>query len=293
MPKDIKNFRNGLVYGITLIVPGVSATIFAIMLGFYDELLHTMNHFREDYRKNIRYFAVFLLGIITGAVLFSSVIVFLLYNFSLPSMALFLGLLLGIVPFIYSKAAAGEKIIAKKETALAVLAFIMLFLLAQMNAAEVSSTYVVGSISTALIIYIFIAGIINGATLVIPGLSGAFILLIMGLYPLIISAVAAIGNFIIDASSVSLFYDIIIILLPFGIGALIGCLGMARIMEKMLRDYNKSVHAVILGFLIGSVVVLPMDPVVFQSGTELPMVIGGIIMLCIGFAASYLLKKKM
>jgi len=294
MLKDIKSFRNGLVYGVTLIVPGVSATIFAVMLGFYDELIHKMNHFREDYRKNTKFFAIFVLGIISGAVIFSSVIMFLLANVSLPAMAFFMGLLLGIVPFIYSKATAGSNLLARREALLAVIALVALVLLSQsVDTIEIYSGDAVNDINTSLVLYIFIAGIIGGATLVVPGLSGAFILLVMGLYPLIINATASIGMYVTDISNVELLGDILLTLLPFTIGALVGCLSMARLMERLFRDFNKSVHAVILGFLVGSVIVLPMDPIVYQSGTSPMMIIAGIITLCLGCAASYMMKKKL
>jgi len=293
MRKDIRNFLNGSIYGVTLIVPGVSATIFAIILGFYDELIGAINHFSEDYRKNVRYLAVFMLGIAAGAVVFSSLLLYLLTEFSFPTMLFFMGLLLGIVPFTVSKAKGSVHRLAPQEIVLAVVSFAALIALSQVvNTAGMQPAYGASAMSAALIFYVLIAGLINGATLVIPGLSGAFILLIMGLYPIIIQSVSSVGDFLGDLSNLSLLRDIAVVLLPFGIGAVIGCLVMARLMEKLLRDYHQSVYAVILGLLIGSVVTLIWEPMVYQSGMSTPAIISGVLTLCTGCAASYVLGKK-
>jgi putative membrane protein len=293
MRKDIRNFLNGAVYGITLIIPGVSATIFAIILGFYDDLIYTLNHFREDYRKNTRYLLVFLLGIAAGAVALSSVILYLLANYSLPTMLFFMGLLLGIVPLIFLKAKGSGPRIAPRELVLAIISMFVLYAFSRVvTATALTPTEAINNMNMALVLYIFLAGIINGATLVIPGLSGAFILLVMGLYPLVIYSISLIAVFLGDMGNSSLLLDICIVLLPFGLGAVIGCLAMARLMEKLMRNFKKAVYAVILGLLLGSLITLLQDPVVYQSGTSNISIIAGLVMFCLGSAASYILGKR-
>ena len=299
MFKDIRNFLNGSVYGMTLIIPGVSATLFAIILKFYDEIINAVNHFREDYRKNARYLGVFLLGIAAGTVVFSSVMIFLLENFSFPTMLFFTGLLVGIVPLITAKArgsnAAG---IPPRKIVLAVLSLAALVALSRaMTQTVANPAEAIAAVSVSLVLYILVAGIINGATLVIPGLSGAFILLIMGLYPLIIHAVSSIGEFFLDMGNMSLLRNSAIVLLPFGGGALVGFLAMARLMEKLLRDFNEDVYAVILGLLLGSVIILLKDLFFSNGGTAallppLPFLVAGALTFCAGCAAGYLLGKK-
>jgi putative membrane protein len=292
MLKDIRIFLNGLVYGITLIVPGVSATIFAIILGFYDELLDAMNHFKEDYRKNARYLVIFLLGIAIGAVVFSSIISYLLTHYSLPTMLFFMGLLVGIVPFVFSKAKGSAPRIALREIVLAVFSMSALYALSRVvNETTINSEDTINAVSAALILYIFLAGIINGATLVIPGLSGAFILLIMGLYPLVIYSISSIGTFFRDISNFPLLRDTCLVLLPFGIGALVGCLCMAKIMEKLMRSFYKSVYAVILGLLLGSVITLFQNPLMYQSDASIILLIVGAVTFCVGCTVAYRLTK--
>jgi putative membrane protein len=291
MLKDLRNFLNGAVYGITLIIPGVSATILAVILGFYDELIYTVNHFRENYRKNARYLGAFFLGIAAGSVIFSSIVIFLLENFSFPVMLFFIGLLAGIIPFVFSKAKGTNPGIATRKIVLAILSLLVLpalsFGITTENPAASTDT-----MNIALVPYIFLAGIINGATLVIPGLSGALILLVMGLYPPVISSISFIGIYIGDLGNFSLLRDISLVLLPFGMGALIGCLGMARLMEKLMRNYPKAVYAAILGLLLGSVTTLLYEQLVNVRDTSIAFLIAGVVMFLIGGVTAFILGKK-
>ena len=293
MLKHIRNFVNGAVYGIILIIPGVSATIFAIIMGFYDELIYTMNHFREDYRKNIRYFLIFLFGVAVGAVAFSSLILYLLTNFTFPTMLLFLGLLLGIVPLIYSKTKEPASRIGLREIALAVVSFVVLLVLSRgFSTTAVDPAEAISAMNFSQVLFLFLAGIINGATLIIPGLSGAFILLVMGLYPLVIYSISSIVVFLRDLGNISLFLDICMVLLPFGLGAIFGCLGMARLMEMLMRKFPKAVYASILGLILGSVITLLRGPFVYLSGASVISLIAGTVTFCAGAVTAYLLGKK-
>ena len=292
MLKDIKNLFNGSVYGMTLVIPGVSATILAIILGFYDELLYTMNHIREDKRKNIRYLIFFVIGVAVGTVLFSRLITFLINTFSLPTMLFFAGLLTGIIPLTYSYAKGPAARISIREIVLAIAAIIGLYLLTVgFTEPEIAPGYN-GGPDVMVILFLFAAGIVNGATLVIPGLSGAFILLIMGLYPIIISTVSDIGTFLANPTNFDLFIEIALVLAPFGIGALIGVIFMAKLMEKLLKSYHKQVYAVIMGMVIASVVTLFQNPIVYQSGVSTPAIIIGGLLAIAGFIIAFTLGKK-
>ena len=293
MFKTIRNFLNGSVYGITLIIPGVSATIFAIILGYYDELINAVNHFRDDYRKNAVYLGVFLLGIVAGSVVFSSVVLYLLANHSFPTMLFFMGLLMGIVPLVFSKAKGPSSKIAPRGIVLAIFAFIVLAVLSSVvTATALDPAESIRAMNPGLLLYIIFAGTINGASLVIPGLSGAFLLLILGLYPLVIYSVSSIGVFLGDMGNLSLLRDICIVLLPYGIGAFFGCLGMARLMEKLMRSYSQAVYAVIIGLLLGSIVSLLQNPLVSGGAASILPIVLGVITFCAGCAASYNLGKR-
>jgi len=293
MIKSLRILFNGSVYGMTLVIPGVSATILAIILGFYDELIHTINHVKENKKKNISYLVLFVLGVAVGAVLFSRLITFFIEDFSLPTMLFFVGLLIGVIPLAYNYAKGNAKRISLREVLLAIVAIIGLyFLTTQFTAPAINLSDAYGGVNFAIIAFLFVAGIINGATLVIPGLSGAFILLIMGLYPVIISTVSDIGTYLTNPLNFELFLDIALVLAPFGLGAIIGVVFMAKLMEKLLRDYHKQVYAVILGLIIASVVTLFQNPIVYQSGMSTFGIVIGVVLCILGFFVAFLLGKK-
>ena len=295
MLKDMRNIINGAVYGATLIVPGVSATIFAIMLGFYDELIETVNHFREDYRKNSRYIAAFLVGIVLGAVLFSTVVLYFLENYRFQTMMLFMGLLTGIIPLIVAKAklTRAVKKLPLREILLALLFMTALLAISRLTpTTETNPTYANSTMTIWLFLYVLLAGVLNGATLVIPGLSGAFLLLIMGIYPLVIGAISSVGTFVGNPGDLTLLTELVMVLLPFGIGGAIGLLLMARLMEKLMLDHNEAVYASILGLVLGSVITLFLDFVITETGLPAVSIVIGVLLFCAGSIAAYMLGKR-
>ena len=104
MLKAIRNFFNGLAFGITETIPGVSGGTIALILGFYFELIETINHFTENFKKRLQFLIPLIIGVVSGILLFSSLINFLLMYFSFPTMLFFIGLISGIIPHIYARA---------------------------------------------------------------------------------------------------------------------------------------------------------------------------------------------
>jgi len=276
-------------------VPGVSATILAIVMGFYEELLGAINRFGENRRGNAAYLGAFLLGVCVGAVAFSWAAVFLLARFPIPVMLFFTGLLAGSVPLVASKAAGRPPRFAAGELALAaVFAAALVALSLGAGAATVEPGYAFGSMTLPLVLLVLLAGIINGATLVIPGLSGALILLVMGLYPLLVHSISSVALYAANPGNLGLLAEIAAVLLPYGIGALAGCLGMARVMEKLMRGFYRQVHAAILGLVLGSVAVLLIDPLAAFTGGGIGAVTAaaGLAAFAGGFAAAAVVGRR-
>jgi putative membrane protein len=282
-----------MVYGAALTVPGISATIFAVILGYYDELVNAVNGFNKNRRGNAKYLTIFIFGAAVGSVIFSTVIMFLLDSISLIFMLFIIGLMMGVLPHIAFKLKDPSARIAPKELILAMFSFVILFAFSRIVAAvEINAAGLTDNVSVFLILYVAFAGVINGATLLVPGFSGALILLCMGLYPLIISAVSSVGRYFADMGNLTLLWEIIVVLLPFGVGALIGCLCMAKIVGKLMRDHNKSLYAVILGLIMGSAAALLFDPIIYQSGVSVFSVSAGAVMFLAGCAVSFSLGRK-
>jgi len=289
----LRNFLNGLAVGITEIIPGVSGGTIAIILGFYFELIETINHFTENLKKNLQFAIPLVLGMLTGIVLFSSLIHFLLNNYSFPTMLFFIGLITGIIPHIYSKVKEPDRRFEIKELLLIALPFIFLVTLSFLKSASVTNPEeIINTITVSFMIFIFFSGILAAMALVIPGISGSFVLLLLGIYPLAIYAISSIRILLTDISDITLMLNICKVLGPLGIGVIIGGLSMVRLIEKLLKNYHKILYSVILGLLAGSVCVLLKEPMVYKSGISAIIIIIGIATFSLGCVLSYTIGRE-
>jgi len=285
--KVIRDFLNGLAFGIIETVPGVSGGTIAIILGFYSELIESLNHFTENAKKYTKFLIPISLGIATGLVIFSSIMTYLLEYVSFPTMTFFIGLTVGIIPLIYVKVKEPKQWFKSKELALILIAFFTVLVMANLKPLPVES---INHIDAPFMLFIFLAGIVAAIALVVPGISGSFILLLLGIYPLVTYSVSSIGVLLTDITNTSLMLDITKVLVPLALGIIVGGLSMARLIENLLKNHYKTLYSIILGFLLGSVCVLFRES--FQSGPSVLIIIAGVTTFLLGGIISFSLGKK-
>ena len=292
MFKYLRGFINGVAFGVTEMVPGVSGSTVAIILGFYYELIEAINNFTKNIKKSLRFLVPLALGMVTGLVAFGSLIHFLLTNYSLPTMAFFIGLIVGIIPLVFEK--VWEPNQKKQGNWLLVLVPIVLLVFIS-NAKGVTVTNpaeVVAGITASYILFLFIAGILAAAALIIPGVSGSFVLLLLGVYPVATYSVSNIPVWLGDINNTALLLNTCKVLIPLGLGIITGGLSMARLIEKLLLHYNAVIYSIILGLLLGSVYALFREPLVYQSGTAAVFILIAIFTFICGGFFSYTVGKK-
>jgi putative membrane protein len=263
-------------------------------LGFYYELIETINHFTEDIKKSLRFLIPLALGMVTGLVAFASLIHFLLTNYSLPTMCFFIGLIVGIIPLIYEKVREPNQ---KKQRNWFLVLFPILLLVFISNVKGVTVTNpeeVVAGITVPYMIFLFFSGVVAAAALVIPGISGSFVLLLIGIYPIATYSVSNIPVWLRDISNTALLIDMGKVLVPLGLGVVVGGLSMARLIEKLLLNYHAVIYSIILGLLLGSVYALFREPIVYQSGISTAFIImAAVTFICGGFASYNIGKKRL
>jgi len=293
MLKVIRNFLNGLAFGITETIPGVSGGTIAIILGFYFEIIETINHFAEKFKEKLNFIIPLVLGIVTGVLVFSSIMHFLLTYYSFPVMLFFIGLIVGIIPHIFSKVREPGKRFTVKEILLVVLPLALLVVISTLKSVTVTDPQeVVNNIDIPFMIFIFFAGILAAAALVVPGISGSFVLLLLGIYPLVIFSLSSIRILLTGTGNIELLLNICKVLAPLAVGIIIGGLSMVRLIEKLLTNYHKILYLIILGLLLGSVCVLFRDPIVYKSGITAIIIVIGIVTFSLGVTASFFLGRK-
>ena len=288
----MKNFLNGLSIGIIQIIPGISGATIAVVLGFYFELIDIINHFTRDIKKSLIFIIPFLLGMICGVLAFASLIHFLMTNYSFPTMFFFIGLIAGIIPHVYAKINQQGKRLSIRVMLMVLIPFVLLVTLSFLGSGRPLVNPGEHTLGFPFMIYIFIAGILAAAALIIPAVSGSFILLIMGLYPLAIYTIDQMRVYLTDISNIALLPNIFKVALPLGMGILAGIIITARIIEKLLHKHHTMLYALILGLILGSICLLVREPIVYQSGITAGFIIIGIITFCTGSVLSYIAGRK-
>ena len=269
----------GFLLGIANVIPGVSGGTLALTLGIYQDLIGAISHFFKNLKKNLKFLIPLGIGMVIAILLGSKVITFCLDKFALPTTLFFIGLIVGGIPLL-TKKIKGRRL---KPLNLAVflltfgIVMIMTFLNAGNNAVDLSN------MSVIQFILLMIVGMVAAATMVIPGVSGSFVLMLLGYYKPIMATLGNLTDF-------SLLGHNVLVLAPFGIGLLIGIVGIAKLIEFLLKKYEIPTYYGIVGFVTASVIGLGIGLVGVPTTTL--QVLAGLVLLVIAFIIGYKLGDK-
>ena len=242
----IKVFISGIVFGVANIIPGVSGGTMLVVFGIYDQLTEAISGVKAII-KNIVFLLCFGLGAGVGLLGFASVISLLFKNFGVQTNMFFIGLILGSVPMIYRMGTSERKMkpLCAVPFVIALGVVILLAVLEQINV--VPTADVVTGFDLGMTVKLFVCAIIAAVAMIIPGLSGSFIMMLLGVYETIIGA--------IQIKSLN-FYVII----PVVLGVIIGIIGGAKVISILIKKYKLMVYSAIMGLVVGSVyAILPAD----------------------------------
>lgn len=260
----IKNIFKGLLISISTLVPGVSGGTMAIVLGVYDDLIHAISSFFEDWRKHTKLLLQLGIGAIIGVLLFSKLIETALIKIPDIMSFFFIGVICGGIPILYKRATKTDN-----NKINLVFLFVGLIIASFMSKPGAVTTLATSGGSTGAI-FLFIAGFIIAVALILPGISGSFMLLILGLYDITLKAINTFN---------------IPYLIPIGLGAIIGTLATTKAIEKLLQKYPGKTYMLILGFVAGSI------PAIFKGFPSGGTLVFSLIASCIGFILIYLMGK--
>lgn len=277
--KNIILILKGMMIGIANIIPGVSGGTLMIILGLYEEVIDTISHFFKNFKKNLKFIIPLAIGMVLSILLLSKVISVCLDKYPFPTVLFFVGLILGGIPLLWNKAKAAK---GKWSNWLV---FGITFVIVLAFAFLKSGNYVVSLNNLNLFgyIYLFIVGIISAATMVIPGISGSFVLMLLGYYEPIVNTIRDLTNF-------SLLGHNLLILIPFGLGIIIGIVLIAKLIEYLLHRYPVKTYYGVLGFVIASLVAI-IKPILITTPSIIEIVIA-VILIITGGLIAYKLGDK-
>lgn len=229
---DIGLILKGFVVGIGKILPGVSGSMLAITLGLYEDLLEAVTNFFLNVHKNIKLLGNFCFGLFLAIILFSKLILFLLYNFYNETMFLFIGLILGSsLPFIK------ELKINKKNIIIFLMVFLMIVL---MGKVQLTQEFIFKGTLEHYLFVVFL-GMIDAFTSIVPGISGTSIFMMMGSYQFVLNIL---GN------------PFCLLFIIYGIGVVGGIISVCYIMNYLLKNFKKETYSAIFALMVGSLGIL-------------------------------------
>lgn len=281
----LKNICKGMLIGIANIIPGVSGGTMAVSMGIYDRLIHCISHPFKDLKNNILFLIPIALGMGVAIIASAFGIDYLFKTFPLQTNLLFIGLIMGSLPAIYGKVKMATMRIG--HILAAVIFFAVVVGMAMLNGSN--GSYVQLEPTLTGIILLFLVGVLASATMVIPGVSGSMMLLLLGYYNPILDAIKTFFMSVLGFDLPVLFRTMLI-LVPFGIGVLVGMVIIAKIIEVVFERYPIYAYWGIIGLLFGSPIAILMIGT-FREITVVGILTGIIALLCGLFISNKLGEK--
>lgn len=278
----IKKLLQGMVVGIANIIPGVSGGTMMVAMGLYDKLIHAITHLKSEFKESMKLLIPIFIGAGLAIVTLARLFEFLLERYPIPTNFAFCGLIAGSLPFIFDKVKGHTVSIGK------IIAFLIFFAVVILMAVmgETSGNAADVSFGIVNVIKLLLVGIIAAATMVVPGVSGSMMLMLLGYYDTILKTI----NQFIDALIAFDVQGILVqcgVLVPFGIGVVLGIFLIAKLIEFIFSKAEIHAYYAIIGLIIASPVAILLKT--DWSGFSVITLIVGIVTFVAGwFVASKL-----
>ena len=280
----------GIGIGIANIIPGFSGGTMAVVFGLYEKLIYAFSHFFETPLKIIREMWAILLGVILGFAIAVVGITILLDTYPVPTVLLFVGLILGSLPKIEKRAL----LLSEEKTpkiAMAAGVFLLIALTFMPFTESGNST-----VTTGFVIGLFFIGALGSASMVIPGVSGSLIFLVFGYYDYILELANDFmkGVFSFDFPLIG---DTIVYVIIFGAGVVIGIILIAKLIERLMLTRKTMIYGFIVGLLIASPLAILVNlfreyPAKVDEASFAVWFLGIILVILGGMGSFYLGKKE-
>lgn len=279
----LKEILRGVFIGIANIIPGVSGGTIALSMGVYEKIISAVNNVRKDFKNSVKTLLPYVIGAVIGIVVLSFVIEYSLKNYELPTLMAFVGLILGGLPPIV-KRVENEKF--KFTHLISFILFALVIIVPTLIASNGEAVRKV-SFSFGSCILMFVLGVVGAASMVVPGVSGSMILMMLGYYSVILANITAFIK-ALTAFNIPGMLTCCGILIPFGIGVLVGIVITSKLIEKLLNKYPNATMWGIIALVVTS-------PFAILWGVELNipvlMLLASVVTFVIGFIVARKLSK--
>tara|TARA_R110002096_G_scaffold425551_1_gene634256 strand:- start:1718 stop:2662 length:945 start_codon:yes stop_codon:yes gene_type:complete len=248
MKEGISVFLKGAAMGAANVIPGVSGGTVAFITGIYERLINAIKsfgleaaklllagQFREFAKKvDLGFLSCLGAGVLVSVLTLARLLEYLFEFHATLVWAFFFGLIFASVVFV------GKQV--KRWSPGAIVACVI------GAAVAIAVALLKPASENDSIWYLMICGVVAMASMIIPGLSGSFVLLLMGNYQLVmIESVSQLSSGDLGAMR---------ILIPVGIGALVGVVGLSHLLSWVFRKFHDQAVALLTGFVAGSLLII-------------------------------------
>ncbi|WP_345946450.1 DUF368 domain-containing protein [Staphylococcus aureus] len=270
------NILKGFAMGTSDLVPGVSGGTIALLLGIYNQFIASISGiFSRRFWPSFTFLIPIIIGMLLAMGSLSNLFNYLLSQHHIPTMFFFGGLIIGIVPYLL-KISNYKTSFTTKHYMMVIAGIAILTVITLMNNGDKHAGETL-TLSTGLIIKYFIAGMCASSAMLLPGISGSFMLLVFGVYGTVMLAISEV---------VKLNFAGLPILLAVGFGVLAGFIISSKIIQYFLTHHKLMTFALIIGFVVGSLfAVFPGLP------TNIMMWFVSLVVFIIGFIVSLTLGR--
>lgn len=287
----LKDMCKGAVIGIANVIPGVSGGTMAVSMGIYDKLIHCITHLFKEFKKSILFLLPIILGGAIAIVAGSFGLEFLFAKYPGPTNLLFVGLILGGLPAV-TKKVKGNKF--KVGHGIAFLLFFGLVVaMAALGDTEGSAADL--SFNVLNVCKLFLVGMIASATMVIPGVSGSMVLLLIGYYHPILAHINEFFRALADFNISGMLHECGI-LVPFGLGVLVGIFAIAKLIEVIFEKFPLYAFWAIIGLILASpfaIVLMNLGSFAAVGAMSIMSIVLTVLVSIITFAAGFVIAMKL
>ncbi len=292
----------GIAFGVANIIPGVSGGTIAVILKFFDGLIEAINTLFSNFKKNMLYLLPLGIGAALGIVGFSKLLRPALDYYPFQTNMFFVGLIAGSIPLLWGLARRDKFHWTHVIPCIVALGVIVVLAVIQkpitmeeiQTLQGVSSETVTSAITApegvGRYLYLALCGAIAAASMVVPGISGSFMMVLLGEYNTVLSAVDGL-------TSTDTMVAAILTLIPVAIGIVIGVFGIAKLIDFMLKKFYSYSYSAILGLVGGSIFTILYSPETYYTATGEPVtwnvlgIVIAVVVFALGFAMAFFLGK--
>lgn len=290
------------------VIPGVSGGTMAVVFGIYNRIIDLISFNIKKIISQWKFILPLGAGLVTGVLLFSKIITYLFNNFPIQTNWFFIGIILGSIPMLFTHWINARNQTFEEDTinsinsmdampsmqvtqstgllqltlpeqskkiplssiicciiSLAIMILMVIF------KSEKPETQVTPGFSLYNAIIMFVGLAIAAIAMIIPGISGSFIMLALGIYSTVIGA--------IDSFNIYL-------LIPGALGAIAGLLCGAKLVRILMTKIPSQTYGIIFGLILGSIfVIFP------TNGYNALIIITSLVCAAAGFLVSFLFSK--